>query len=107
MELDLKALLPILLPKACAWAETQEQIIITTGIPLTKSQIGLAQFVGVASPEKVRIKIVPSLPIPEDPALSTAAAQVGLLDMDGITFNHGIYVRNGYENSRELIAHEC
>jgi hypothetical protein len=109
MALDLRTALPTLLPKACAWALAQSQHIIATGPSLTPDQIVLARCVGVAQPEKIRIKIVPSLPLPDEPDLRAAALQTGLLgqDMGAITLEYGIYICKGRENLRELVAHEC
>lgn len=109
MVLDLRSALPVLLPKASAWVATQSQNIIATGTPLTADQLVPARCVGVAQPERIRIKVVPSLPMPDDVELRMAAIQTGLLgpDMAAITLEYGIYVCKGHENSGELIAHEC
>ena len=107
--MDLSAALPILLPKACAWALTESQNIIATGNSLTADQLSLARCAGVAQPERIRIKVVPSLPLPDEVDLRAAAIQTGLLgpDMAAITLEYGIYICKGHENSRELVAHEC
>lgn len=109
MALDLRTALPTLLPKAMAWALTQSQIIIATGNSLTADQLALARCVGVMQPERIRIKVVPALPLPDEPDLRAAALQTGLLGPHtaAITLEYGIYICKGQENSRELVAHEC
>jgi hypothetical protein len=106
--MDLQAILPILLPKAVGWAEMQQLDILASGRRLTSDEIATARAVGVTQPEEIRIKSVPSIPVPEDALLATAAVQAGLLGPDtaGLTLFYGIFIREG-TYSRHLLAHEC
>ena len=72
---DLKAFLPVILPKAVTWGKEQENSILATGRPLTGEQVKTARGVGVAHPETIRVKIVPTIPGPSDPLLAQAAMQ--------------------------------
>jgi len=108
MPMDLEALLPRLLPSAIDWVKAQSASILDCGSPLTDVENRLAVAVGVARPERVRLQTVESLPLPDDPELRHVAIETGLLGpgMIGVTFGHGIYVRDGYVTNR-LISHEC
>lgn len=106
--MDLQALLPRLLPRAIAWAETVAADVAARGVPLTTSEAADAATVGVCATEKVRVLIVPRLPLPDDVELRVAALQTGLLgpDMDGLTLGYSILIVQG-KISRRLLSHEC
>jgi hypothetical protein len=105
--LDLAAELPRLMPGVVAWVQAQEAEILASGRPLTATEIRLAATAGVRDLDRVRIKIIRQLPKPEQPELRVAADQTGLLGpgMVGITFGHGIYIRQGSVSNR-LVSHE-
>ena len=105
--MNLSTDLPRLLPIAISWVQSQEALILATGRPLTAIESALARAVGVAEPEKVRIRLVNHLPQPSHPELRAAATQTGLLGpaMVGITFGHGVFVREGFATNR-LVSHE-
>lgn len=107
--INLKVELPRLLPKAVIWVEQQQADILATGFPLSSEQMVMARKVGVAQPEKVRIKLVDQLPLPQDHELATAALQTGLLgpNMNGLTLFYGIFICKRASGNRTLIAHEC
>ncbi len=108
MPIDLKTVLPVLLPRAIAWVEAQSAAILRSGRPLSETEIRLARAVGVKRPEDVRVSVVDSFPLPDDPELRSVAVETGLLGpgMIGVTFGHGIYVCDGHVDNR-LISHEC
>ena len=85
--MDLQAALPLLLPKAIAWAVEQAQHAATAGRSLTAVEEQIARSVGVVNPERVRVLIVDALPLPVEHALRAAALQAGLLGpgMVGLT----------------------
>jgi hypothetical protein len=97
-----------LLPLAIDWAQSQENAIIASGRSLSAAELQVARAVGVQHATKIRIKLVSQLPQPNDPALRAAANQTGLLGpyIAGITFGHGIYIRN-HQASIRLLSHEC
>ncbi|MEZ5480352.1 MAG: hypothetical protein R3E95_23580 [Thiolinea sp.] len=107
MELDLRAALPILLPKAVAWAEAQSSLIAQTGQPLNDQLLLAAKNVGVQHPELIHIAEVSNFPFPEDQELQIAAIATGLLGPEtaGITFGHSIYILEGYATIT-LLSHE-
>lgn len=105
--MDLQTLLPILVPKAIAWAQEQSHLILRNGVSLTAKEKTLAAQVGIAKPELVRILYVSELPMPEDPLLREVADATGLIgpNMAGLTLGYGIFIVERYNNVR-LISHE-
>ncbi|MGO9512908.1 MAG: hypothetical protein ACLP2F_04595 [Steroidobacteraceae bacterium] len=106
--IDLAMELPRLLPLAVKWAESRSKEILETGIALTPSELQLARSVGVKYTQRVRLKIVPVVPLPEDADLRAAALQAGLLgpSTQGLTLGYGIYLVEGF-NCNQLKRHEC
>ena len=64
MTVDLRTLLPSLMPKAIAWAEAQAQFIAEHGVALTDAQCALAKRVGIRNPERIRTAEVSQLQLP-------------------------------------------
>ncbi len=108
MMYDLAAVLPKILPQAIEWGESCSADILSKGKPLTAAGIEVARSVGVLDPQKIRVELVESLPLPDDQMLRDVALQTGLLgpDMAGVTFGHGIYVCRDHVTNT-LLAHEC
>lgn len=107
MTFDLSAALPTIVPKAIAWAEEQATFIAEEGRPLSASLFDVAQRVGVAHPERIRVLEVPTLPLPSDPELKDAVLGAGLLgpEMASLTFGYSVYVCRGHGHIR-LLSHE-
>ena len=108
MTSNLLSILPQLLPKAIDWAEKRSAEICSSGMALTEREKQIAVAVGVTNPKKIRISIVSSIPIPDDPMLQKVAIETGLLGPDtaGLTLGYGIYLRAD-QNSDQLLSHEC
>jgi hypothetical protein len=106
--IDLSKELPRLLPLAVGWASSCSREILETGIPLTPRELRLSRAVGVRDPERVRIKIVSTIPSPEDAELRAAAVQAELIgpSTSGLTLGYGIYLVEGFICDR-LVRHEC
>jgi hypothetical protein len=87
-----------LLPLACAWATEQEDIILQSGVALTKAQMADARLVGVVQPERVRLLKVPMIPTPSHPALAVAAESIRLLSpfTIGLALRYGIFIQAKY-----------
>ena len=96
--MNLRAALPVLVPKAVQWAETHSRLILGSGRPLSEQESQVARAVGVTSPELIRVLDVSKLPMPEDPILYQAAVATGMLgpNMVGLTLGHGIYICHGH-----------
>ena len=106
--MDLLSLLPEWLPVATDWVEAQSALILAHGSPLSADELKLAEAVGVAAPDRIRVRIVDSIPLPQDPGLRQLAIETGLLGpgIAGITFGYGIYVCR-HALSPRLMSHEC
>ena len=98
----------ILLPLACAWAQEEECMILREGVPLTPSQAADALKIGVLAPERVRLLRVTSIPIPEHPALRSAAEGMQLISPQtaGLNLGYGIFIRADCWSDRKLVFHE-
>jgi hypothetical protein len=98
---------PILLPQAIAWAEQQAAEVARTGQVLNDSGLELARQVGVSQPDRIRVAVVDTLPMPDDPVLQAAAIQTGLLGpgMVGLTPGYAVFICRGHETVR-LFSHE-
>ena len=107
MTFDLRAVLPVLVPKAIAWAEAECSSIAQAGQPLTDDLLAVARSVGVLHPEHIRVAEVPCIPLPDDPRLREAAITTGLLGPStiGLTLGYGVYVCRGRRDTR-LLSHE-
>jgi hypothetical protein len=106
--IDIKELIPSLLPKAIEWAKFCETEICSSGVALNDQGIEIAKRVGVADAERIRIVFVDgSLPYPKDPELAEVGIATGLFgpDMAGITLGYGIYISREHASIR-LFSHE-
>jgi len=103
-----RALLKMLLPIACSWAEEQERIIHREGVVLTPSQIADARRIGVQEPLRVHLRVVDEIPLPLHPLLKTTAEKSGLISRHtiGLTLRYGIYIRSDCWGDRRLVVHE-
>ena len=108
MNIDLAAALPALLPQAIQWAEVQADEVLLTGTPLSQTESGFARTVGVHFPDRIRLKIVEALPVPDDLELRRAAIQAGLLGpgMVGLTLGYAVFICDGHDTDPRLLRHE-
>jgi hypothetical protein len=98
----------LLLPLACAWAEEQESAILRDGVPLTSSLETDARRIGIAQPTRVRLRVVPKIPLPLQSLLRQMAESTGLISTDtiGMTLRYGIFIRADHWGERRLVVHE-
>lgn len=106
--MDIQFVLPQLIPIAIAWAEEKSREILACGEPLTLTEMDLARRMGVIEANQIRIQMVDTLPLPEDPLLANVARATGLMgpNMTGLTLGHGIYICRGHRVNW-LVSHEC
>jgi hypothetical protein len=97
-----------LLPLAQSWAEEQESLILTSGVALPGSLVEDARRIGVRQADKVRLRVVEEIPMPQHPELRAAAEQTGLISpfTIGLTLRYGIYIRADRWGERRLVVHE-
>src|SRR5258708_30529522 len=99
-----------LLPRAAAWAQHQEGIMLRHEAALVLSPQGqeTARRAGVQRPDAVRLLPVQQIPLPEEEDLREAATAFGLITPEtaGLTIGQGIFVREDCANDAKLIAHD-
>ena len=100
--------LPALFPHVVDWISYLEKQTQESGRALTPIEFNLAQNVGVAHPEEVRILSVRRIPLPSHPRVKQLARRVGLLNADtgGLTAVYGVIVRVNCEDNLRLLTHE-
>lgn len=108
MPIDLAAALPTLLPKAVAWAERLAERALHEGTALDRTQSALAQRAGVRCAHRIRLRMVASIPAPEDAELRAAAHQAGLLGPNriGLTLGYAVFLRRDFGADETLLRHE-
>ena len=108
MPIDLAFSLPMLVPRAIAWAEAQSQLVLRHGASPKPPALARARSVGVVNPNQIRVRVVDRLPLPDDPLLQAAAIQTGLLgpNMVGLTLGYAVLVCRGHEENPRLLSHE-
>jgi len=91
--------LPALFPHVVDWISSLEKQAQESGRTLNPIEFNLAQTVGVAHPEGVRILSIPRIPLPAHPRVKQLARRVGLLNANtgGLTAVYGVIVRRHCE----------
>ena len=104
----LAAQLSVMAPRVVTWAEKLSAEGRTRGIALTPAQERIARASGVREPGKIRILVVPHIPLPDEPDLRAAALEVGLSQSSalGMTLGYAVVVVRGYEGNVRLLSHE-
>ena len=97
-----------ILPLACSWVAEQETRILEDGVSLSKKFFDYATRVGVRHPEKIRILLVSTVPVPEDPVLRDACRETQIITNDtiGLALNYGIFIHKDYEGNCKTYVHE-
>lgn len=105
---QIPAELPVLAPRAVAWALRMEADSLQRGTPLSPGLQQLAREVGVRDVARVRIVVVDRIPLPDEAPLKAAAQQVGLSQesASGLTLGYAIYARRGEQDDARLLSHE-
>ena len=96
-----------LLPLAYQWAKTQEEFVLTHGIPLSPAQVDDARLAGVRDHERVRVLVVDRIPLPESGELAEAARRAHIITEDTrcVGLGHAILIRAEAWGDRELLVH--
>jgi hypothetical protein len=104
----LTPLVPLITPAAGRWVAHHEAAILATGEILTAQELADAREAGVSQPEKIRLRFVGTIPLPELGFLRTLGKWTGLVSARtaGITLRYGIYIQDRFRGDRQLSAHE-
>jgi hypothetical protein len=96
-----------LLPLAYQWAKTQEQFVLTHGVPLGPQHMADARLAGVRDCERIRVLVVDRIPLPEGGELAEAARRTRIITADTrcVGFGHAIIIRAEAWGDRELFVH--
>ncbi|HTA64755.1 MAG TPA: DUF4157 domain-containing protein, partial [Xanthomonadaceae bacterium] len=107
---EVLASLARLQPGVVAWYREAERRGLAVGRPLNANETRIAQKVGVAHPERVRLAIDQPIPLLSDPQTSSRLSDVfGTGSMPGAaatTFGYAIYIGRNYVHDRRMLAHE-
>jgi hypothetical protein len=97
-----------LLPRAREWAKTQEEFILSTGMPLDPRHAADAERAGVRRADRVRLLVVDRMPLPDDHELAEAARRTQIITPNcrGVALGHGIIIRADAWGDRELVIHQ-
>lgn len=100
--------LSVIVPLARRWVDAHEARIRAEGVPLTAGEVADAQLAGVMHPGRVRLMRVDRIPMPLGTILRWINRQARVISAEttGITFGHGIYIRDDAWGERRLVVHE-
>lgn len=105
--MNLKPILPILLPLATRWANKQSQEVQKHGRHLNGKERDIARLVGVSNTDRVKILIVDKIPSPTSRFLQKVSAytQFSIDNAAGLTLGYSIYLCEKHLSMR-LLSHE-
>jgi hypothetical protein len=97
-----------LTPLALRWINETEVELSQQGRSLTNEEITIAQAVGVKAPERVRLIILESFPLPDNETLRADAMRYGLGSSSegGRTMGYLIMLKEKYAQQHWILAHE-
>ncbi len=97
-----------LLPRALAWYDSVEAELLPQGRVLTEREREQARRLGVVQPERVRVVVLETFPMPEDPELLEAGRAYGLGSRyaGGRAMGYVIMLKPKYANDSTILAHE-
>lgn len=91
-------------------AKALEKRILFEGRPLTADELALARAANIKHPDRVRILVLPSIPVPQSAYLRAKLDELDLLQLirlaRGTTKGYGIIVTHSGSRRRKVIAHE-
>ena len=100
--------LPVMIPRVVTWAEGLAARALQAGTPPGPELQAIAREVGVKSPRSIRIWLVDSIPLPEEPLLKAAALKAGISSerAGAMTLGYAVLLRRGEEGDLRLLRHE-
>jgi hypothetical protein len=105
---DSASRLEALLPDAFAWYEATETKLLEQGRLLSKNETSKAMKLGVLHPERVRVVVMRSFPMPTNSVLQSEAKRFGFGSTSeiGRTMGYAILVKPQGAKDPTLITHE-
>ena len=99
---------PLMISRVVPWAQALSREALARGEPLDPGLRCAARALGVRDPAAVRILVVDTLPLPEEPALRLAARQSGISAerAGAMTLGHAILVLREEKDDARLLRHE-
>ncbi|MBI3896924.1 MAG: hypothetical protein HY308_01350 [Gammaproteobacteria bacterium] len=96
------------LPPALNWYNQIEAQLLPQGRPLSAAEVDSARQLGVAHPEKVRVVVLDTFPMPEDPELRANAERYGMGNHseNGRAIGYAIMLKPQYKDEPTLLRHE-
>jgi hypothetical protein len=93
---------------AVAWIESVEKDFATAGRSLTPAEIQMATEIGVKEPERIRVVVAKTFPLPNAPPLRALLTSYGLGSRSegGRTMGAVIFLKPKYQKDRSILAHE-
>lgn len=97
-----------LLPRAMEWFAEVETDLLPQGRPLSEGEMAFARQLGVLQPERVRVVVLASFPMPEDQVLRAEAERYGLgsTSEGARAIGYVIMLKPRFAKSSTVIAHE-
>lgn len=104
----IKAKVDHFFPRVLAWYEAVNAEFLPKGRPLIAPELDLARKMGVSNPERVRVAIVETFPMPSDPELLAEAKGYGMGSwLEGGRANgYLIMLKPRVVSNNNVLAHE-
>jgi hypothetical protein len=104
---DVKAWLDRAYPNVLAWHQQSEVGLLAQGRVLTDRESAAAKRMGVLSPEKIRVVVTKSFPMPQDEAVRAEVSNLGWSNSErGRTMGYAVLLKSESTNGIEALAHE-
>jgi len=99
--------LDMMLPLTMRWVQKQQKVIRQDGQTIGGDVLRLAKQVGVRCPERIRVLLVDTIPVPTGPMLREMAEESGVVSSStvGLALGYSVYIRKKGMNPR-IFAHE-
>ncbi len=104
---DVKAWLDRAYPNVLAWHQQSEVGLLAQGRVLTAKESAAAKRMGVLSPEKIRVVVARSFPMPQDDTVRTEVSNLGWSNSErGRAMGYAVLLKTESANDTEALAHE-
>ncbi|MEM0970937.1 MAG: hypothetical protein AAGJ31_16405, partial [Verrucomicrobiota bacterium] len=99
--------LPWVMPRLVQWAEVRQEEVLQIGDALTGEELDLAWKAGVKEPERIRIQVEETIPMPRSWGLRTLANWSSMgFEPAGLSLGYAVMVRAREGRTSRLVTHE-